>query len=99
MILQLYSDCLDCQRVGIQQKDRLISGLCLDFLEIYNGNARHAQLLPQKPLAQCKAPADQRIVFHRTGDVHGKTDHGLAIGAQQRLLPGSPPLPGFQHFG
>ena len=98
VILNLHSDCLDCKGIGIQQKNGLISRFLLDFLKIDYRDSSRLQLLPQKTLSQGVTPADQGVILHRPGNVHGKADHGLSVGAQKYPLPVRPALPGFQHF-
>ena len=86
------------QGLGGDQKNGLVAGFLPDFLKMDNWHSCRRQLLPKKPPTQAVAPGNQRAVFHRPRNIHGKADKRLPKLPQQLPLPGRPPLPGIQHF-
>ena len=98
LILDVCGDGLHGKRICIDQKDCLVPGFFLLFLEIDDGHASRLQLLAQKPFAQCKASAYQAAVLDWPCDIHGEANHRLSICAQQLPLPCRPLLSSQEHF-
>ena len=97
-VLQRTGKLFQRRRVRVHHVKPLAAGRFILFRAKYALCPHPAQLFQQQPAAQPEPPPDQRPVFHRTRDVHGKGYQRETVHRQQFPLPRGPAFPGVQHF-
>ena len=69
-----------------------------DDLFVQASGSFYRKELLQIPQSDLKPLADQRRIFNRSGNIHGKGNQGKSVITKQRLLPKRTAFPGIQHF-